>query len=285
MSVRLEHEVAVASTSLAAFPDLQSENDGILGALAAHRLHVSIQEWGDRDVDWKRFAVVLVRTTWDYPQRLPEFLNWLDDLDQSGAQVLNPTQLIRWNYRKTYLLDLEEAGVPIVPISLVQSGRTVTAPSSQIVVKPVIGVGSAGVFRLGADQSHVVEVDSLVSPFIRSIHDGEMSVFVIGGDAVLSVLKVPSATDWRVQPQYGGTYKVVSSDPAASLVAANAALAVRTAAGLDEIPAYLRVDLLRSSYGWLVLEVEAIEPSLYCAQSPAAVNQLASLVRQRMGLA
>ena len=90
-------------------------------------------------------ALVVLRSTWDYAGRVDEFRAWLDRLDADGAAVRNPTDLVRWNLHKSYLLDLERRGVPVVPTRLVERGAAVAlgdvaaeAGWDDVVVKPAV---------------------------------------------------------------------------------------------------------------------------------------------------
>ena len=38
--------------------------------------------WDAKDVDWKSFDAVLVRSTWDYQDRLPEFLAAMKQIER-----------------------------------------------------------------------------------------------------------------------------------------------------------------------------------------------------------
>ena len=44
--------------------------------------------WDDPGVDWERFALVVVRSAWDYAERVAEFLRWAEGL----PAVENPSR-------------------------------------------------------------------------------------------------------------------------------------------------------------------------------------------------
>ncbi|HET7844720.1 MAG TPA: hypothetical protein VFL14_11255, partial [Xanthomonadales bacterium] len=104
--------------------------------------------WNDPNVDWSAFDAVLIRTIWDYYRRYPEFLSWLGRLERSGARVVNPVPVLRWNADKRYLLELESAGVDVIAGRVLERGTLAdafaAAEMDEIVVKPTI---SAGAFR------------------------------------------------------------------------------------------------------------------------------------------
>src|SRR5687767_15937198 len=92
-------------------PDLNRSDRLVVAALEKHEHRVDVILWDTPDVDWAGYDAVVMRSPWDYHTRLPEFLNWLDHLEQVQAKVFNPVSLLRWNIYKTYLRDLEARGV------------------------------------------------------------------------------------------------------------------------------------------------------------------------------
>jgi glutathione synthase/RimK-type ligase-like ATP-grasp enzyme len=271
--------VRVATTLRVSYPDLRTEENGIVDALRAVGLNPELVAWYEIDPA-PGGTPILVRTTWDYPEYVDDFRDWLTALESSQIPVLNPVPLIRWNLTKQYLFDLARYGAAIVPSDFIPANAYVPASDHDRVLKPVIGVGSLGAQLVKAGSGVTAECDSILSPFITGVYDGERSVFVVDGEVVYCVRKTPASSDWRVQPQYGGRYEIEPAPPAEVVAAAlDAFEAARRAIG--DI-GYLRVDLLRSDDSrWRVLEAEAIEPSLYCAQSPVVANAVAALVRRR----
>ena len=87
--------------------------------------------------------LVILRATWDYIDRLDEFLDWSTRV----ANLLNPPAVVAWNTDKRYLADLIDAGVPTVPSKFFAPGERVRVPKGEVVVKPAIGAGSVGAQR------------------------------------------------------------------------------------------------------------------------------------------
>ena len=48
----------------------------LLDALHACGAEAEPVDWHDAAADWARYDLALLRSTWDYTQRLPEFLAW-----------------------------------------------------------------------------------------------------------------------------------------------------------------------------------------------------------------
>ena len=86
-----------------------------------------------RSVVWSRpldpeIDVVLLRSTWDYHLRLPEFLRWIDGLEARGIPLWNPPDTVRRNVDKRYLEVLASRGVPVVPLRQIPRGSSETPP-------------------------------------------------------------------------------------------------------------------------------------------------------------
>src|SRR6476646_4954796 len=82
-----------------------------LAALQRAGVSVDVVDWDDPNVTWSSFDRVVLRSAWDYPQRLPEFMSWLEDVD-AVSELVNPPEAVRWSLDKQYLAELDEAGVP-----------------------------------------------------------------------------------------------------------------------------------------------------------------------------
>ncbi len=176
--------------------------------------------WSRQDVRWDDYAAVVIRSPWDYQQHCDKFLQVLQAIDQSAAVLLNGLDVVRWNISKTYLRQLEQRGVLIVPTlwcdpltdqGLAQAFEELSV--DEVVVKPVIGANADDTFRLVRTlspeaRSRVLSKFrsrmALVQPFLPSIVEaGEYSLFYFGGQYSHAVLKTPAKGDFRVQKNMG----------------------------------------------------------------------------------
>jgi glutathione synthase/RimK-type ligase-like ATP-grasp enzyme len=267
------------------------DEDEPLGLAALERAGVSVDvvDWDDRAVDWAGFDRVVLRSAWDYPQRLDEFSTWLDAVD-AVTDLVNPPALVRWSLDKQYLAELAEAGVPITPTVFVPPGSPATLPRAGVVVKPAVGAGSVDAASYGADQheaatAHVARLHDagqvvLVQPFLRSIpEEGEWAMVFLDG-------RFSHAASKRVAlPQAGTVDDLFAPETNAAHVATAAQIEVAEAA-VDlvshrlDTPTYARVDLVRDDTGgFCVLELELVEPSLFLAYAePAAAERFATVL-------
>ena len=255
-------------------------------ALAARDVDAQWVVWDDPAVDWAAADLVAVRSTWDYTVRSAEFLAWAHSLDQS--RLLNGADVFAWNHDKRYLLDLHQ--LPTVPTAWLTSAAQLVAAVDDLgtaVVKPAVGAGGEGLAVVGAgidEATAAAYVDAgavVVQPLVTSIRThGEVSVFIIDGEPVCQVDKLPVGDEVRVHEEFGGASVPVDIDPAIAKVAlaANDWLTQRFGRELD----YVRVDLLSYGDEWVVSELEAIEPGLYLDILPANAEPFADLIAARL---
>lgn len=249
---------------------------------------VCMLPWRMRDPDWDGFELVYICTPWDYPDDVAGFLNVLEDIDRSRAALVNGLDLVRWNLEKTYLRELEARGAAIVP-SLWYGRFDEFEPDEafaahgrdSLVAKPVIGVNAVDTFViqrqldpqvLGRLASAFEDRPFFVQPFVESVRtEGEFSLFFLGGRYSHAILKSPKSGDFRTQEEHGA--EILAVDPPAGLVATALAI-VRM---IRPEPVYVRADFVRGADdGFLLMELELIEPSLYLRMHDEAPARFAA---------
>ena len=259
-------------------------------ALAARGLSSRWVVWDDPDVDWAEARLVSVRSTWDYTGRYAEFLAWARQVE-SVTRLLNSADVFAWNVDKAYLAAL--VGVPAVPTLTaddVPALQEAVRRFGRSVVKPRIGAGGAGVIvvddpddpRLGTDIDDVPGLHAtgpwIVQPLVESVRtEGETSVFVLGGQTVSQVDKLPAGEEIRVHEHFGGSSRPVPLRDEAAALAFDAFAAASGLLGcrLD----YGRADMMRLEDGTLAIsELELVEPGLYLDVLPANAEPFADVV-------
>lgn len=263
-------------------------------ALRGRGAEVTAAVWTDGSINWSAFDCVVVRSTWDYHRRAQEFRAWIDALEATAARVWNPVPVLHWNMEKTYLRDLEEAGVPVVPTVWLAEATNPDLDSlldergwAEAIIKPVISAGASRTWRVS--HSTVTDAapqlaeslalgDVMVQPFIREIQTrGEWSLMFIDGEFSHAVRKMPTGGDFRVQTQYGGG-SMADSPGSDVLDAARRVLEVAPSPWL-----YARVDGIETSSGFVLLELEMLEPSLFLGTTPGAVARFTDAIIRRAG--
>ncbi|MBV8878524.1 MAG: hypothetical protein JO332_01040, partial [Planctomycetaceae bacterium] len=92
---------------------LDDDMEPLLAALRAEGAVAETAVWDDPSVDWTRYELAVLRSTWDYSRRRDEFLAWAARAERQ-VPLANSARIVRWNTDKAYLGDLRAAGVPIV---------------------------------------------------------------------------------------------------------------------------------------------------------------------------
>lgn len=264
------------------------EDQLLVDAFAKRGVHAIRVDWAG-GVDWGQFDAAIVRQTWDYFDRLPDFAQWVSDVSQS-TRLINPPEVLRWNWDKRYLLDLIAQELPTVATERVRRddhSKTLSQHMesngwAEVVIKPAVSASGYETHRLSRQQAPsqhhmwarlVATHDMLIQPFQHSIIDhGEISLMVIGGRVSHAVRKIAKQGEFRVQSDHGG--RVESYQPQ-SVEIALAEAAMQTA----PLPCcYGRVDLVASAAGPLIMELELIEPELFFRLEPKAADALVDAV-------
>ena len=269
--------LAIATCEAPLLPDSDAER--LIPALAERGAEAELVVWSDEGADWAAYDLVWISSTWDYHERLADFLAWLPRA-ADAAPVQNPPALIEWNVDKRYLRELGEAGVPVIPTVWVEDeGGPAVREAAQrgwtdVVVKPAVDLGAARLERVGGVELRAaverVQRPALVQPYLESLaSEGELSLVYMGGELSHAVHKSAAEGDFRIQEQYGGRYAATEAPDEATAVGDRVmeAIADRVADARGDggrAPLYGRVDLVRDPQGELcVIELELIEPSLY----------------------
>lgn len=271
----------------------------LLDACTRAGLHVRAVAWDDATVSWSRFDAALLRSPWDYTERLVEFLDWCSRVQQS-TRLLNPLSVVRWNTDKHYLAELGAAGIPVVPTVFVEpeaeplealQAFLAAEVAEEFVVKPAVSAGSRDTQRYSRAQdfaagNHIARLleqgrSTMLQPYLRSVDsageaaliyfDGQFS-HAIGKGALLRPDEPATAT-----PHATGNITPREADPSERQLAESVLLAVQRLLQLDQPLPYARIDLIRDDAGnSRLLELELTEPSLFFAQAPGSVERFAA---------
>lgn len=263
-----------------------TDDDLVLGELAARGWHVESMPWRDRTIEWDRFDSVVVRSTWDYQSDPVTFASVLATIDSSRARLANELSTMRWNLNKTYLRELDARGVTIPPTAWYSALDPEQADAvfdvldaDEVVIKPVIGANADDTYRLtrAGMRERVGELarvfayrDCIIQPFLPAVvTEGEFSLMYFNGVFSHAILKTPKADDFRVQEEHGGLIRAIDPEPALRAAADAAIRAV------SPVPLYARADLVRNGSAFVLMELELIEPALYFRMDPASPARFA----------
>jgi glutathione synthase/RimK-type ligase-like ATP-grasp enzyme len=274
-------------------PPLQS-------AFAAAGASAEIVDWEDDEVDWARFDVALLRSAWDYTERLAQFLAWVERT-AAGTLLINPVPVVRWNSDKHYLLELARAQLPVVPTRIGEAHGAAQPvleeflqqhSCREVVVKPAVGAGSRDARRHSrTDTAEILaHMEPLLAagrsvmlqPYLESVdRDGETALMFIDGRFSHAIRKGPLLPAGA--PATAALFAAEDIRPRIP-GADELAVAERVMAQLPfDTLLYGRVDLIRDEAGRpCVLELELTEPSLYLMYEPGSAQRLADASLARL---
>lgn len=265
-------------------------------ALEAKGARVSIVDWDDSTADWSEYDLAVLRSCWDYTDRIVEFLAWAERISHL-TRLLNPLDVVRWNTDKHYLAELAKVDIAIVPSFFIEPGSNAAdslqaflnqhPDCAELVIKPAIGAGSRDTQRHGRTRTdaaiaHVSRMlDSgrsvLVQPYLDRVDEaGETALIHFDGQFSHAIRKGP-----LLRPDEGPTTELYASeqiDPReASTEECGLAAEILSVLPFKMMPAYARVDLIRNADGNpVLLELELTEPSLFFNHAPGSAHRFAA---------
>ncbi len=300
--MKMMRKPTIALVTATAARDVDEDLPPLESALRNAGADVTIAEW-DRPHDWSRFDIALLRSTWDYPQRLADFFDWVEAVSRQ-TKLLDPPALVKWSSDKHYLRDLAEQEVPTVLTKFVEPDqhpeRQITELLSQpdvdeFVVKPAVGAGSRDAQRFGREEKgdaarHALRMlnekrSVLLQPYLARVDElGETALMYFDGEFSHAIRKGP-----LLRRKEGPTTELFAKEAITARVpdAAELRVGARALQAIPfETPLYARVDLIRDQQGDpVVLELELIEPSLFFPFAVGSAERFAaSVVRRAQGL-
>jgi hypothetical protein len=276
----------IAFATFAEQPTLVPGDQLAADALEARGYQVEAAVWDAPNLDWKQYAAVVIRSTWDYHLKAKTYKEWVSKLKHWRVKLLNPHDVILWNMNKTYLRDLVDNEIEIVPTVWLPGGAKADLQTllgqkgwAQAVVKPTI---SASAYQTWLTSPQSATQDStrlqemlansgvLVQQFMPAVQaQGEWSLMFFDRQFSHAVLKHPADGDFRV----GDNNETLDPPPATLVEQARAIL------DTIELPlAYTRVDGVEVDGKLVLMELELIEPYLFLEKHPAAPERFAEAI-------
>ncbi|MFJ8622173.1 RimK family alpha-L-glutamate ligase [Kitasatospora sp. NPDC093550] len=266
----------------------------VVDALRSGGLSAEPVVWDSATAPWARFDAAVIRSTWDYVERLDDFLAWADATAEA-TRLWNPASVVRWNSDKHYLGGLARRGVAVVPTGFLEPGTQVTPArlggADGVVVKPAVSAGALDTARYEpgreADAARHARMlleqgrSVMVQPFMPRVAEGERALIFVGGAFSHAIRKDPLLTEPGVIDNDRVPHPGVAPyrPTGAELRTASAALAAVPSPGAL---LFARVDLVLDNAGEpVVLELELIEPNLFLRTDPEGPGRFAEAVTAR----
>lgn len=280
----------------------------LLQACRAAGISTRVAAWDDASIGWNTFDAALLRSPWDYTERLPEFLLWCERV-AAVTPLFNPLPVLRWNTDKHYLKDLEAAGIAAVPTRFVEpdvepldalQSFLAAFPSGEFVVKPAISAGARDTQRYSRSQqfaagNHIARLlgqdrSVMLQPYLGAVDaSGETALIFLDGQFSHAIRKgaqlQPDAPATQT-PHATGDISVREPRQPELALAHQVLEATARHLQLQQALTYARIDLISDDDGNpRLLELELTEPSLFFAQAPGSAERLASVLAGRMAAA
>ncbi len=290
----------IALVTARAARGLDEDMAPLVAALAAAGARGEIVDWDDGEAGWAGFDAVVLRSAWDYHERLAQFLAWVARVARVSL-LLNPLEVVRWSLDKHYLGELTRAGAPVVPTRYLEPGDEPGAvldellthdACRELVVKPAIGAGSRDARRHARSaRSEILDHirallaarrSAMLQPYLERVDsDGETALMYIDNRFSHAIRKgalLPSGA-----PSTAGLFApetIEARSPAPDeLAAAGQILAALPFKRL----LYARVDLLRDAAGApRLLELELAEPSFFFTFAPGSAERFVAALLERL---
>ncbi|MFH2109761.1 MAG: hypothetical protein ABIJ47_00720 [Candidatus Bathyarchaeota archaeon] len=260
--------------------------------------------WDDPKVDWAEPDLCIVKSASNYGLNPKLFIQWMKKVE-SKTRLWNSAKLMEWNHDKHYLQELEAKGIPIPPTVFIEKESEESLSNhlrdinwSEIVIKPTISVGSFGLKRFKADspeaENYLKELtkkgfsqefmgdtytfppsDAIAQQYLPEIVHGEVSLLYFGGKFSHAVMKKARAGDFRSHPLWGAT--VERHEPSTEELRVGEHV-------LDSMDSteYARLDMVNTSKGPLIIEVELIEPFLFFDMYPETAEVFADHIKMSL---
>lgn len=271
---------------------LENEEELLLNFLKKKEIEAKIEVWDDTSVNWESYDVVMIKSTWDYFDKVEQFRVWLDEMEKRQIKIYNSIGVLRWNMDKIYLNDLEKADIKVISTIWLDKNASFSLQkfkdelgAEEMIVKPRISGASKNTFKVGTENLKEIELklnelikheDFMAQPYMKEIELGEQSFLFFNGKFSHAVKKVPKANDFRVQHYFGGS--IIPLAPDASIM--KQAQKVCDLFAPDCL--YARVDGIVKDGILYIIELEIIEPLLYLYTHPAAFDTLLDAIKTKL---
>lgn len=265
--------------------------------LRAHGHHVEGIIWNTPPTALLDFDMVIVRSPWDYTDSdtsKQAFLDWISELDAYNIPIANPAALMNWLLDKHYLQDFAALGSRIIPTVYHNAGSNLNLveifnSQGAFVLKPCVSAGGVDLYLIdnptaATQYQEVVNqkmrlADYMLQPLIPEITTrGEWSVIFLGGKYSHAILKKPAVNSILVHAERGGSLHVTESPSSVVKDFANEVYlqllpALLRATGISLASSsvlYLRVDIIETTEGPVLVECEGVEPELFFRAKPGS---------------
>jgi glutathione synthase/RimK-type ligase-like ATP-grasp enzyme len=279
----------VGFVTCAQAPELTSDDMLIAKELIGRGADVVPVVWNSGMPESRACESLILRSTWDYHHHLQSFLAWVQELETEGVRLWNSPKTVRWNCDKNYLKTFEKFNLPIIDTIFPARDMRLSQLMEDMawekaVVKPAVAASAFNTRIVALEEADLHQdtfqrlfehSDVLVQRYEQSIAEkGEISFLFFMNEFSHAVLKRPAPGEFRVQERLGGIISPYS--PSNTLIDS----AARYLNAVEEDILYARVDGIDVDGEFRLMELELIEPDLFCRFSDKAASSCAAAIWQ-----
>lgn len=253
------------------------EDIEIMNALKKKGFFVDIISWEDKYIDYSNYKFLILKSVWGYHRKFTRFNSWLNMIDDLNIELLNAVAVVKENIDKSIQFNtLENNGIKTIPTVFIKDifkikeiyfSNSIFKEKSKIVLKPIVSGSGENTKIVEQNNFTIKELTKLytkhfykiknrkgimIQPYMKEIESGEYSIIFIDNEISHFMKRFPGVlTDEKKVLQ-------ISELPADVLE-----LSIKVATIPEYLNClYLRVDLIKTKLGALVMEVEAADPDL-----------------------
>lgn len=269
-------------------PTLSDSDILLVKPMAKYGYEVIPTAWDNETVDWTKFHCLVFRSCWNYHYNTDKFINWLNKLEKLNIKTWNPLKIVKWNFNKFYLQDLNKnSGVSTIPTVYIKQGsqsnlKMIMEKSgwNEVVIKPAVGASGYKIFKstiTEAEQNQknytilINSVDVMVQPLIPElVKNGETSMIFINKKFSHAVNRSPKPGDYRSNYEFGGKEHRINNLNQ-NIIQTGQKIVEK----IDSPLLYARVDGIEKNGQFLLMELELIEPYLFLDIAKETLNNFA----------
>ena len=170
---------------------------------------------GTRRVSLREFGAVVMRTDPPFDSEYFYATHLLSQAEREGARVFNSPAALRNHPEKLAIMEFPQFIAPTLVTRSEADVRAFHAEHGAIILKPLDGMGGAGIFKVGADGLNLgVIIETLnqggtqtvmVQKYLPGIAQGDKRVLLIGGQPVpFCLARIPQGGEVRGNLAAGG---------------------------------------------------------------------------------
>jgi glutathione synthase/RimK-type ligase-like ATP-grasp enzyme len=178
--------------------NVPNEDQLLFEYLTKKGLDVTFEIWDDAAVEWSQYNVAVVKSPWDYFNKIEAFYAWLDKMKALNIPLLNNVDTIKWNADKHYLQDIADKGLNVIPSIWIDKNTTINFDSlfaklntESIIIKPCVSGAAKNTYAItkanyaeytNIINTHLQEESYMAQPFMADITEkGEWSCIFFCG--------------------------------------------------------------------------------------------------------